>query len=87
MIKVNGIEIENCPKNVKNLDNLIMGELHSEAMHNLKTPVNVYANNIPEIMEYANKIKNLDPLFDTIYIYDVVDDDNREFLFEQSLND
>ena len=85
MIKIGGKEIQNYPEGVKNLNELMLGEINSNVMHNLKTPQYVYGYSTEEILEFAKKVKEADALYDTVYIYDVEDDGIRDFLHQEEI--
>ena len=81
MIKIAGIEVQNSPNNREDLGNLIMGEMHSDKMYMLKTPINVYGESIEELQKYAQNVKEIDSAYDTMFVYDVDDEDyGRHYL-------
>ena len=80
MITVAGKQIQNSPKDKNDFENLLMGELNSKKMQFLKTPLHVYGTTIEELEMYALYITNVDPEYDTMFVYDVENDGIRDFL-------
>lgn len=79
MIKVSGIPIQNFPEGYEQcLDDIMMGEFHSSQYHFIKTPIYVFGRDIEEIRDYAINIKKIDSSYDTLFVYDAVENDDRE---------
>lgn len=79
MIKVSGILIKNFPDGFENkLNELLLGEVHSSQYHFIKTPIYIFGRDIDEVKEFATNIKNIDSSYDTIFVYDAVECDDRE---------
>lgn len=81
MIKVSGITVDNFPEGYDNrLNELLLGELHSSKYHFIKTPTYVFGRDIDEIREFVNNIKKIDSMYDTVFIYDAVENNDREHI-------
>ena len=85
MIKVNGEILSNHPDGIENLNELMMGEVHSTCFGGLKTPLSIYGQSVSEILEFAKGISEKDSSYDMVDIYDIMENEDRDYLFTREI--
>lgn len=85
MLKINGELIVNHPEAIENLNELMMGEVHSTSFGGLKTLLPVYGHSVNEILEFARNIAKNDSAYDMVDIYDIMENEDREYLFTREI--
>ena len=85
MLKINGEIFENHPAGVENLNELMMGEIHSTDFGGLKTPLKVYGNSVDEILGFAKNIAEANGYYDMVDIYDILEGEDRDYLFTREI--